>query len=120
MGLSAIFPVFHGIYLYGIPQLEKQIGLSWLVLQGLLYIVGAGLYVVSTQHTSSCSPFHANILLTEIRARVPERLKPAAFDLFGTSHQIFHVLILAAICSHLYGLLIAFDYKYSIQYSSIP
>ncbi|KAJ9632353.1 hypothetical protein H2203_000758 [Taxawa tesnikishii (nom. ined.)] len=44
MGLSAIVPVLHGIRLYGIAQLERQIGLSWLVLQGVLYILGAAIY----------------------------------------------------------------------------
>jgi len=47
MGLSAIFPVIHGIQMYGAAQLEKQIGLSWLVSQGGLYIVGAAIYAVS-------------------------------------------------------------------------
>lgn len=47
MGLSAVFPVFHGVKLYGYAQLEKQIGLSWMVLQGALYIAGAAIYAVS-------------------------------------------------------------------------
>lgn len=47
MGLSAVFPVFHGLKLYGYVQLERQIGLSWMVLQGALYIAGAGIYAVS-------------------------------------------------------------------------
>jgi predicted membrane channel-forming protein YqfA (hemolysin III family) len=47
MGLSAIFPVLHGLRLYGITQMREQIGLSWLVLQGVLYILGAGIYAVS-------------------------------------------------------------------------
>ena len=47
MGLSAIFPVIHGLVLYGVASMERRIGLSWLVLQGSLYIVGAGLYAVS-------------------------------------------------------------------------
>jgi adiponectin receptor len=46
MGLSAIFPVLHGLKLYGTSQMRKQIGLSWLVLQGGLYILGAGIYAV--------------------------------------------------------------------------
>jgi predicted membrane channel-forming protein YqfA (hemolysin III family) len=46
MGLSAVFPVIHGVEMYGLEVLEKKIGLSWLVGQGLLYIVGAGLYAV--------------------------------------------------------------------------
>jgi predicted membrane channel-forming protein YqfA (hemolysin III family) len=47
MGTSAIVPVLHGIYLFGFPQLERQMGVSWLVLQGILYISGAAIYAVS-------------------------------------------------------------------------
>ena len=47
MGLSAVFPVLHGLQMYGYRQLEKQIGLSWLVSQGVLYIAGAAIYAVS-------------------------------------------------------------------------
>lgn len=47
MGLSAVFPVLHGVQIYGVKQLEQQIGLWWLVGQGALYILGAVLYAVS-------------------------------------------------------------------------
>lgn len=47
MGLSAVFPVLHGVYLYGVPRMEQMIGLSYVVLQGAVYILGAGLYAVS-------------------------------------------------------------------------
>ena len=47
MGLSAVFPVLHGLRMYGYEQLERQIGLSWLLGQGVLYIAGASLYAVS-------------------------------------------------------------------------
>lgn len=57
MGLSAVFPVFHGLQLYGYEQLERQIGLSWMVLQGVLYIAGAGIYAVSTSFPWLAHPF---------------------------------------------------------------
>lgn len=47
MGLSALFPVLHGIKTFGMAQMERQMGLSWLVTQGVLYILGAGIYAVS-------------------------------------------------------------------------
>lgn len=47
MGLSAVFPVLDGLATYGWEQMQSQIGLFWLVLQGFLYILGAGLYAVS-------------------------------------------------------------------------
>ncbi|KAF7846016.1 hypothetical protein BT93_L5592 [Corymbia citriodora subsp. variegata] len=93
MGLSAVVPVLHGLRIYGLAQLERQIGLSWLVLQGLLYITGAGLYA----------------------ARVPERLASGRFDIWGSSHQIFHVLVLMAAATHLVGLVKAFDYEHSYR-----
>ena len=88
MGLSAILPVCHGLQLYGVQSLENRIGLSWLVLQGLLYVLGAAIYA----------------------ARIPERWKPGHFDILGNSHQIFHVLVLLAASSHFMGLETAFEY----------
>jgi len=46
LGLSAVFPVLHGLKLYGFQQMCRQMGLLWVVLQGALYIIGAGLYAV--------------------------------------------------------------------------
>ncbi len=88
MGLSAVLPVCHGLWLYGVHELENRIGLSWLVLQGALYVSGAAIYA----------------------ARIPEKWKPGHFDIIGSSHQIFHVLVLLAAFSHLIGLLKAFDH----------
>lgn len=95
MGLSAIFPVIHGVQRYGTAQLERQMGLSWVVTQAALYILGAAIYA----------------------ARVPERWRPGAFDIVGNSHQIFHVLVLLAAAAHLVGLLKAFDYEHSYRSS---
>jgi adiponectin receptor len=47
MGLSAVFPVLHGVEMYGIAEMRQRIGLVWLVSQGALYILGAGIYAVS-------------------------------------------------------------------------
>lgn len=91
MGLSAVFPVLHGLRMFGFERMRQQIGLSWLLLQGFLYILGAGIYA----------------------ARVPERLHPGKYDIVGSSHQIFHVLVVCAAVAHLTGLLKAFDYRHS-------
>lgn len=88
MGLSAIVPVLHGLELFGYEYMQRAIGLNWLVTQGALYILGAGIYA----------------------ARVPERWAPGRFDIIGSSHQIFHVLVLLAAAAHLKGLLVAFDH----------
>lgn len=91
MGLSAVVPIVHGLQLYGLEQLRKTIGLDWVVLQGVLYMLGAGIYA----------------------ARVPEKWSPGRFDIWGSSHQIFHVLVVMAAASHLVGLIKGFDYEHS-------
>ncbi len=46
------------------------------------------------------------------QAIVPERFKPGAFDMFGSSHQIFHILVVMAVVAHLVGLFKAFDFTH--------
>ena len=70
--------------------MRTQIGLDWVLLQGFLYILGATIYA----------------------ERVPERLRPGQFDILGSSHQIFHVLVVLAALAHLKGLLKAFDFRH--------
>jgi len=90
IGLSAVFPVLHGLYLYGVAQMDKQIGLRWLVAQGTLYILGAGIYAM----------------------RVPEKLRPGGFDVWGSSHQVFHCLVVVAGVCHFVGLVRAAEYSH--------
>lgn len=45
-----------------------------------------------------------------IQARIPERFQPGKYDVWGSSHQIFHVLILFAAMSHLTGLIRAYEH----------
>ncbi|CAD6504907.1 BgTH12-00408 [Blumeria graminis f. sp. triticale] len=92
LGLSALFPVGHGVRLYGLLEMRNRIGLFWLVLQGLLYILGAALYA----------------------ARWPECSWSKRFDIWGSSHQLFHILVVMAAICHLYGLLIAFDFHHTV------
>ncbi|KAG5208403.1 hemolysin-III channel protein Izh2 [Trichophyton interdigitale] len=92
LGLSAVFPVTHGVVVLGFSQARQQIGLDWLITQGALYIIGAAIYA----------------------ARVPECLHPGKYDIIGHSHQIFHVLVVLAAGAHLTGLLGAFDYRHSL------
>ncbi|EPT02308.1 hypothetical protein FOMPIDRAFT_1029386 [Fomitopsis schrenkii] len=88
LGLSAIFPVVHGLLTHGLRKLLYEMGFGWLVASGALYISGALLY--------------AN--------RIPERLSPGKFDYFFASHQIFHVCVVLAALSHYMCVLTAFEH----------
>ncbi|KAI6716160.1 hypothetical protein JHW43_001263 [Diplocarpon mali] len=46
MGLSAVFPVFHGLELHGFKDMQNRIGLTWLLCQGSFYVLGAVLYAI--------------------------------------------------------------------------
>ncbi|KAM0807173.1 hypothetical protein AB5N19_07512 [Seiridium cardinale] len=93
LGVSGVLPVCQGIAIYGYHDLEKRMGLNWVIFQGFLYIFGAFLYAV----------------------RWPERSAPGTFDIWGSSHQLFHVLILFAAASHLKGMAIAFDHHHNVM-----
>ena len=57
---------------------------------------------------------------TDLRFQVrwPERWRPGKHDLIGSSHQLFHFLVVMAAFSHLVGLLKAFDYRHGGQGAS--
>lgn len=90
MGMSAVFPIIHGLKLWGLQHLDRQMGLRWTVLQGVLYVGGATLYAM----------------------RFPESSRPGKYDLLGASHQIFHICVVLAAFSQLVALVKAFDYRH--------
>ncbi|KAH7350217.1 adiponectin receptor protein [Plectosphaerella cucumerina] len=89
-GLSGVVPVVHGLLLHGWQYLEDRMSLTWVIAHGLMYVVGAFLYA----------------------ARWPERSFPGRFDIWGSSHQIFHLFVVLAAGTHLYGMGKAFDYHH--------
>ncbi|KAF9871372.1 hypothetical protein CkaCkLH20_11019 [Colletotrichum karsti] len=93
LGTSGVVPVVHGLTVYGRAELENRMSLSWVALHGLMYIFGAFLYAF----------------------RWPERSSPGTFDIWGSSHQIFHFFVVLAAATHLYGMAKAFDYHHSVM-----
>ncbi|KAL7673414.1 hypothetical protein ACOME3_008273 [Neoechinorhynchus agilis] len=81
-GSSAVFPVIHLMIIHGPALSFKYASLGKLIIMGLLYISGAVLYAL----------------------RVPERFFPGKFDILGQSHQLFHILVVAAAIVHYYAI----------------
>ncbi|GAA5850188.1 hypothetical protein JCM8547_001036 [Rhodosporidiobolus lusitaniae] len=98
LGASAVFPIGHAVLRYGLEGASAAVSLPWVVLGGLLYIVGALLYA----------------------ERYPERFRPGRFCFFGSSHQIFHVLILLAAVAHWCGIAEAFRYWHGERQGVCP
>jgi adiponectin receptor len=64
--------------------------MPYYLLEGVIFILGATFYAF----------------------RFPESVKPGKFDMWGSSHNIFHVLVVIATFVHLAGIWQAFGYHY--------
>ncbi|KAH8592041.1 hemolysin-III related-domain-containing protein [Bisporella sp. PMI_857] len=88
LGLSAIAFIIHGLAIHGWEIQKHRMSLRWMGLMGALNLTGAGAYA----------------------ARIPERWYPLRHDIFGSSHQILHFMVIFAGLTHMFGLLSAFDF----------
>lgn len=77
MGLSGVAPIMHKLVLFW-NQPEALHTTAYEVLMGVLYGLGALVYAL----------------------RIPERWIPGKVDIAGHSHQLFHVLVVAAAFTH--------------------
>lgn len=97
LGLSAFVPVMHGILLNGWEVQNGRMAITYFLGLGLLNGTGTVIYA----------------------ARVPEKWFPRTFDVYGSSHQIMHVLVACGALSHAIGLVKAFDYWDSMKSSGL-
>lgn len=89
-------------------------GLKWYLIELAFYGAGVGLYAVCLRargSTSSGLPTDEH----RLEFRIPERLAPGTFDIWGNSHQIFHVAILCAMCTHTIALLQGFQTSHTLD-----
>ncbi|OAP60569.1 hypothetical protein AYL99_05571 [Fonsecaea erecta] len=91
--LSGFAPIIHGLYLYGWNEMWVRSGMPYWLLEGLVYGTGAFFFVT----------------------RIPESIWPGDFDIWFSSHQLFHVFVVIASQVHLYGVWAAFDWNYQNQ-----
>lgn len=89
LALTAMLPIFHGIGKLGWAQACKQLGAQWYLTEGLVLLFGVTLFV----------------------GRLPERLSPGAFDVWGHSHQIHHICAVVAMGLHVVALVTGFRYR---------
>ncbi|KAG0238535.1 hypothetical protein BGW42_004297 [Actinomortierella wolfii] len=99
MGLSGLFPIVHGIIIYGFPLAREAVALNYMFCMGASYVIGALIY----------------------GSRVPERWFPGSVDHFGASHQIFHMFVLLGCLIHFLGVTKAMQFWHQANHScSIP
>lgn len=88
--LTGFAPIGHGIFLYGWHEMWVRSGMPYYFLEGIIYGTGAVFFLT----------------------RFPESLWPGSFDIWLSSHQIFHILVVGAALTHLYGVWQAFAWNY--------
>lgn len=91
--LSGFAPVGHGLVLYGWNNMWVRSGMPYWFLEGLVYGTGAFFFVT----------------------RIPESVWPGTFDIWCSSHQIFHIMVVSASIVHIFGVWSAFSWNYHNQ-----
>lgn len=111
LGCSALIPLIHALILLGYDDVNRRISMApWMLVEWSLQLLGGFLYAVRYNEPSK-STFMAN---TE-QTRIPERFSPGSFDVWGGSHQIFHVLIVIASCLHAVAIFNAFHFAHTSE-----
>ncbi|KAK3293281.1 mPR-like GPCR protein [Chaetomium fimeti] len=90
LGTSGFAPLIHGITMFGWSQMVKQSGMPYYLVEGGFLLAGTFFYAT----------------------KFPESRYPGKFDIWGSSHQLFHIMVVLATVTQLVGLLQAFDYNY--------
>ena len=91
LALSAMLPIFHSIYTIGWQQACVQLGAEWFLAEGAALLVGVTAFV----------------------GRLPERLSPGTFDIWGHSHQLWHSFAVIGTGFHLKALTVAYAYRHA-------
>jgi len=94
LGASAFGSGVHGVLLNGWQRQTERMALDYFIGLGFLNFTGAVMYAV----------------------RFPERWFPRGFDVWGSSYQIMHVLVMSGALSHSFGLVRSFHYWQHRQY----
>ena len=124
-GLSGIIPAIHYVLMEGWFSKISQASLGWLILMGLLYILGALFYALRVPERwfpGKCDIW-VNIRLGEAKNNHhctshtnPNHLLVLQFQ----SHQIFHVLVLVAAFVHYHGISEMAMYRVTVGECDIP
>ncbi|KAI9009840.1 hemolysin-III related-domain-containing protein [Gaertneriomyces semiglobifer] len=88
MAMTGVVPLSHALAKYGTLMTRHAISMGSLLSSGAVYFMGAIVYAT----------------------RIPERWAPGRFDIWGHSHQIFHVLVVTAAVIHYYGVVSAYKW----------
>ncbi|KAK0729534.1 hemolysin-III related-domain-containing protein [Lasiosphaeris hirsuta] len=89
--LSAMLPLLHRTGEIGWARACEEIGAAWYVGEALALVTGVSMFA----------------------SRIPERLSPGTFDIWGHSHQLHHICAVLGGAFHVMGLVTGYRYRQS-------
>ena len=105
-GLSGVIPFATEVYGNGLRAASEKLGIKWLILEGFFYISGAMIYVMRVpERLTHIEQDHSELLKNPIKGK---------FDMFGHSHQIFHIMVVIAAYCHWKALLHSYHYLHRV------
>ncbi|KAG6603018.1 Adiponectin receptor protein [Phytophthora cinnamomi] len=93
LGFFGVVPVTHLVWHFGLFDPHVTVMIGPLLLMGLLYTSGAIIYAT----------------------KFPERFYPGRFDLWFSSHQLWHVCVVAAALVHFANALQQYEWRWNTQ-----
>ncbi|KAL8897214.1 MAG: hypothetical protein Q9192_002693 [Flavoplaca navasiana] len=93
MASSAFYPIIYACLVHGYGQMNVEAGANRYLLTIITYLTAVTIYAT----------------------RIPEKWRPGAFDLWGQSHQIFHILMCIGLTMHFTAFAKAFNHTHTIK-----
>lgn len=109
LGLSAVIFIIHGVVMHGWALQKMRMSLDWMLAMACLNLTGGAIYAARVSQRSR--EMVRRLCLNH--QQIPEKWYPQRFDIFGSSHQILHVMVILAGLAHMKGLFRAFDFVHS-------
>ncbi|KAF2643053.1 HlyIII-domain-containing protein [Massarina eburnea CBS 473.64] len=91
--LSGFAPTFHGMYVHGVNKGFHECGAKWWLVEGLWYAIGVVFFVTRFPERWSWSATGGDGVW----------FRRGRFDVWGGSHQIFHVCVVLGAACHCWG-----------------
>ncbi|KAJ5794348.1 hypothetical protein N7457_000947 [Penicillium paradoxum] len=89
LAISAMLPILQSVIELGWTRASNEIGAGWYLAEALTLLVGVSVFVY----------------------RFPERLSPGTFDIWGHSHQLWHIFAVIGSAFHVVALVGAYNYR---------
>ncbi|OJD15800.1 hypothetical protein AJ78_03980 [Emergomyces pasteurianus Ep9510] len=90
-GMSGLIPIVHAASIYPYAEWNPRLGLGYYLLEGLMLIMGTLFYAT----------------------HFPESWMPEKFDIWGASHQLFHIFVVISAGIHIWTLFSVLDWVYT-------